>query len=194
MNDLNLFRPDGTPVKLGEFHDRQYLLVVFFRHLLCVACNAHLGTVLVARQELAARGCSILIVAQAKPELLAKHLGNRQYPVSFAADPERAAYRAFGLGRTRLRSFFRPDVVVGYLGGMARGYVPWVPYQGEDVLQLGGDFILDRAGNVLFSYRSSVATDRPSAKVLLAAVPSPPPMGGNPAPDTPRVDSPGGGA
>lgn len=185
MNDLILYRPDGTPVSLGEFHDRQFLLVVFFRHLLCVACNAHLGTVLVARQELAARGCSILVVSQAKPEVLAAHLGRRQYPVAFAADPDRAAYRAFGLGRARWRSFLRPDVLLGYLGGMLRGYVPWIPYRGEDVLQLGGDFILDRAGSVIYAHRSAVATDRPSAKEILAALPSPTPMGEKAAPDAP---------
>jgi peroxiredoxin len=194
VNDLILYRPDGTPTTLGAYHDRDYLLVVFFRHLLCIACNSHLGTVLVARQELAARRCSILIVTQAKPEVLAKHLGLRQYPVAFAADPERAVYKAFGLGRARVLSFFRPDVLLRYLFGMFRGYAPWMPYEGEDILQLGGDFILDRAGNVVFSYRSSVATDRPSAKTILAAVPSPPPMAGTAPPDTRHVDSPAGGA
>lgn len=31
--DLTLLRPDGSPVPLGSFLDREFLLVVFLRHL-----------------------------------------------------------------------------------------------------------------------------------------------------------------
>jgi peroxiredoxin len=31
--DLALLRPDGTPVRLASFLDREFLLVVFLRHL-----------------------------------------------------------------------------------------------------------------------------------------------------------------
>jgi hypothetical protein len=42
--------------------------------------------------------------------------------------------------------------------------------QGEDVLQLGGDFILDREGRLAYAYRSADPTDRPAVEVLLRAV------------------------
>lgn len=146
-----------------------------------------------ARDEFAARGCSVLVVVQAKPEFLAHYLTRRASGVAFASDPDRVVYRAFGLERTRLRSFFRPRVLLGYLAGMLRGYAPLVPYRGEDVLQLGGDFVLDRSGRLVFAFRSRNPTDRPPVSRLLAALPSPPPMPGNPGPDARRVDSPAGG-
>ena len=31
--DLTLLRPDGEPVRLSAFLDREYLLLVFLRHL-----------------------------------------------------------------------------------------------------------------------------------------------------------------
>lgn len=31
--DLAFLRPDGTPVPLSAFHDREFLLLVFLRHL-----------------------------------------------------------------------------------------------------------------------------------------------------------------
>ena len=31
--DLTLLRPDGTPVRLASFLDREFLLLVFLRHL-----------------------------------------------------------------------------------------------------------------------------------------------------------------
>ncbi len=147
-----------------------------------------------ARDEFAARGCSVLVVVQAKPEALTHYLARRPYGVPLVCDPDRAAYRAFELARTPWWSFLRPRVVLGYLLGMLRGYAPWAPYAGEDVLQLGGDFVLDRSGAVRFAYRSHVPTDRPSAKALLAALPSPGPMGGEPGPDDPRVAGPAGRA
>jgi len=147
-----------------------------------------------ARDEFAARGCSVLVVVQAKPEFLAHYLTRRSYRVAFASDPGRAAYQAFGLERTPLRSFLRPRVLLGYFTGMLRGYAPHMAYQGEDVLQLGGDFILDATGRIGFAYRSRNPTDRPAVSHLLAALPSPPPMTGQAGPDARRVDSPPGGA
>ena len=146
-----------------------------------------------ARDAFAARGCSVLVVAQAKPEFLAHYLTRRAYGVAFASDPERVAYRAFGLERTPLRTFLRPRVLLGYLAGMLRGYAPHKPYEGEDVLQLGGDFLLDQLGRIEFAYRSRNPTDRPAVSRLLAALPSPPPMAGNYTPDARCVDSPPGG-
>ncbi len=128
-----------------------------------------------AREQLAEAGCSVLVVCQAKPETLARHLARRAWPVPFVADPDRAAYRAFGLERTGWLTFLRPGVVWGYLRGMLRGYLLKMPYAGEDVLQLGGDFVLDRAGKVVFAYPSANPTDRPSVRQILDAItPAPP--------------------
>jgi hypothetical protein len=146
-----------------------------------------------ARDRFAERGCSVLVVAQAKPDFLSRFVVTQPAGIAFASDPERAAYRAFGLERTRWQTFFRPRVLLGYLRGMLRGYRVKLPAAGEDVLQLGGDFILDRSGAVLLAYRSADPTDRPTTDALLAALPSPPPMGGNPGPDDRKVDSPPGG-
>ena len=136
-----------------------------------------------AREQLAAAGCSALVVCQAKPETLALYLARQKWTVPVVSDPDRAAYRAFGLERTGWLTLFRPKVLRGYLRGMLRGYGLKTPYAGEDVLQLGGDFVLDRAGKVVFAYPSADPTDRPTVSQLLDAIaaarPQPePPAGG----------------
>jgi hypothetical protein len=68
-----------------------------------------------------------------------------------------------------------------------------MPYRGEDVLQLGGDFILDRQRNVVFAYPSSDPTDRPSVAAMLEAlrpVSSSGPMPSDRTPDRASVDPP----
>ena len=128
-----------------------------------------------AREQLAEARCSVLVVAQAKPEVLSLYLARQRWHVPVASDPERAAYRAFGLDRTGWLTFFRPKVLWGYLRGLLRGYGPRATYAGEDVLQLGGDFMLDKRGRVVFAHPSTTPTDRPSVRAIRDALPPVPP-------------------
>lgn len=125
-------------------------------------------------------GCGLVVVSQAKPNVLASFLKRYPKPYPVVGDPTRAAYKAFGLERTSLLSLVRPDVLLIYLWRMLTGTRARAPYRGEDVMQLGGDFIVDQAGRVVFAYRSRVATDRPSVAKLLAAVPGRAGIGGEP--------------
>jgi peroxiredoxin len=147
-----------------------------------------------ARDRFAAAGCSVLVVSQAEPDTLARYLSRRAWHVPVVADPERVAYAAFRLERTGWLTFFRPKVVWGYFRGMARGYGVKAPHAGEDVLQLGGDFVLNRRGEVVFAYRSADPADRPTVAALLGAVASAGPMPAEPLPDPGRVDRPSAGA
>lgn len=146
-----------------------------------------------ARGEFAARGCSVLVVCQAKPDVLTRYLERQKWHVPVVSDPDRAVYRAFGLERTGWLTFFRPGVLWKYLRGLLNGYALKAPYAGEDVLQLGGDFLLDRNGDVVFAYRSADPTDRPTVGALLercrpAGHPSPGPMPASGRPDQPHID------
>jgi hypothetical protein len=141
-----------------------------------------------ARERLAARGCSVLVVTQAKPNVLTMYTSRKMWHVPLVCDPEKAAYAAFGLERTSWLTFFKPHVLWGYFRGMLKGYHVKRPYKGEDLLQLGGDFVLTRERKVVFAYPSADPTDRPSVSDLLAALQSVTPMSGEHRPDAPRVD------
>ena len=123
-----------------------------------------------ARDELAAARCSVLVVSQARPEVLSLYLARQTWQVPVVSDPDRVAYRAFGLERTGWRTFFQPKVLWGYFRGMLRGYGVKQPYAGEDVLQLGGDFVLDQLGRVVFAYPSANPTDRPAVAAIRGAL------------------------
>lgn len=131
-------------------------------------CRAHLGEVTARADDFRAVGCGVLIVTQARPDVLAGFLKRYPQPVPVVGDPERVAYRAFGLERTGWRTFFRPGVIWRYMKHMLRIRVRR-PYDGEDVRQLGGDFILDRAGTVRYAYRDPDPTRRPTVDDLLTA-------------------------
>ncbi len=115
-------------------------------------------------------GGEVVAVVLARPEALALFLQEQPLPFPLLADPTRAAYRAFDLGRTSWATIFRPDVLWRYLGLIFRGWRPRRKGEGEDVLQLGGDFVLDAGGRLVHAYRSAEPTDRPPIEELLEAL------------------------
>jgi hypothetical protein len=115
-------------------------------------------------------GAEVLFVSQARPEILTAFLREQPLPFSIVADSERSAYRVFGLERTTWVRMLRPDVIWRFLRLLFRGWRLQRVRKGEDVLQLGGDFVLDGEGRLVFAYRSTEPTDRPSIEVLLQAV------------------------
>ena len=136
-----------------------------------------------ARDEFAARGCSVLVVTQAKPEVLSLYLSRFQWSVPLVCDPERTAYAAFGLERTGWLTFFKPRVLWGYFRGMWKGHRVKKPYAGEDLLQLGGDFVLSRERKLVFAYPSADPADRPAIADLFETLPSAPPIPRDPVSD-----------
>lgn len=129
-----------------------------------------------AREQFAARGCSLLAVSQATPAVLALYATHATWHVPLVCDPHRTAYNALGLERTSWWTFFKPRVLGGYLRGIFRGYRVKRPYRGEDLLQLGGDFLITRERRLVFAYRSAEPTDRPSIPTLLRQLPSATPI------------------
>jgi alkyl hydroperoxide reductase subunit AhpC len=130
-------------------------------------CQAHLVELRDAYDRIRQTGAEVLVITMSRPEVLRRFLEQTPFPFPVAADPERAAYRQFGLGRTSYWSFFRPGVLYRYLRLIGRGGQVKPINEGEDALQLGGDFILDKHQRLRFSYYSREATDRPVVALLL---------------------------
>lgn len=88
-----------------------------------------------------------------------------EVPLTLLLDPERAAYRAYGLERSIFRSW-GPKIFLRYARLMLAGR-RWRGIKGDSG-QLGGDFIVDASGVVRLAYPSRDPTDRPPVEQLLA--------------------------
>jgi hypothetical protein len=86
-----------------------------------------------------------------------------EWPV--LGDPDRGAYRAYGLGRLPWRRVLTLKTLAMYAGFLLRGRLPQRP--GQDPLQQGGDFILDGEGVVRFAYPGRSSDDRPPVEDLM---------------------------
>jgi peroxiredoxin len=120
--------------------------------------------------ELREAGGDVLVVSFSAPTRVAAYLERYPQPFAVVSDPERSAYRTFALDQTSWGSFLRPGVLWGYLKLMFGGWSPQAAGKGDDVLQLGGDFVIDREGKLAWAYRSKVATDRPPTSALVEAI------------------------
>jgi hypothetical protein len=133
-----------------------------------VPCREHLAQLRGQQKELDGLGAAVLIVSFEPPAQavrLARTLG-LPYPV--LSDPERSAYRAFGLGQGSRERLWSRQTAGAYLRGLKDGHLPRWPR--GDVAQLGGDFVINPEGNVTFAYRGTTPADRPPVAELVEAV------------------------
>jgi peroxiredoxin len=121
-------------------------------------------------EEIRRLGGEVLVICFAEPAFLALYERGQALPFPILANPSRLAYQAFGLERTTWRELLRGKVLWRYLRLMLRGWAPHRGNKGEDVLQLGGDFVLDERRRLVFAFRSAEPTDRPQVDQLLQAV------------------------
>jgi hypothetical protein len=124
-------------------------------------------------EEIRRLGGEVLVVSFAPPALLALYEREQSLPFAVVADPTRAVYQAFGLERTTWREMLRGGVLWRYTRLMLRGWSPKRMNKDEDVLQLGGDFVLDEHRRLVYAHRSAEPTDRPPVAELLKAIATP---------------------
>jgi peroxiredoxin len=116
-----------------------------------------------------ARGVSIVVISFAEPLRLAQYQEYHQWPFVILADPKRTAYNAFALNRLFWLQVFSPATLKLYWRLLREGKKR-EDYGKDDIYQGGGDFLIDRDGNLLFAHRSRDPADRPTAAKLLEII------------------------
>jgi peroxiredoxin len=121
------------------------------------------------KKKYAAAEVQIVLVGLGAPEKAKQFRTELDLPFTVLCDPAKTSYQAFGL--TRRMSIGREARLQGVMqviGDIAR-------YGGalteQDMVQLGGVFVVDRTGHVRFAYTAMRAADRPTLEDVLAAGP-----------------------
>jgi hypothetical protein len=108
--------------------------------------------------ELAALDTAVVTISFESSHWTKVWLEETQSPFPFLLDPEREAYRAYGLQTSALRAW-SPRTLWYYLKAAWQGRERLGKRGDTD--QLGGDFIVDRQGIVRLSQPSRDPLDRP---------------------------------
>ncbi len=133
-----------------------------------MSCREHLAQLREHEQELDRLGAVVLGVSFEEPAVISRFAERESLWYLILSDPERRAYRAFGLERGGTSQVWSPNALRTYARGLLRGRLPHLPR--ADIAQLGGDFVLDAQGRVVYEYRSEESADRPAIDTVLDAV------------------------
>ncbi len=110
-----------------------------------------------------------MVISFAQPDRLVAYQEYHQWPFLLLADPDREAYHYFNLERLSWFRIFSLSTLKMYYHLLRKGRKIG-NYGKDDYYQAGGDFLLDRQGNMLFAHRSHDPSDRPTIQRLLDEV------------------------
>ncbi len=169
--DLTLHNTAGEPVRLSSLWQKRPLLLAFTRHFGCTQCKEMLDELVAGRERIEQAGLNIAVVMQAPPEATAAFAGRYAPGLLCLADPQRAAYEAYGLERGNLfQTFLNPRVWSAVARARQKGYEVEPPPPGQDAMQMSGTFIIGTDGRIALPYYYDHIADHPPLDLLLSGV------------------------
>jgi hypothetical protein len=122
------------------------------------------------QSEFEAKDAEVLVVSFDPPRRIRAYCRRLRLPFRCLSDEARLAYRAFGLGRASWLRTLTPKALAPYVRLYLRPGGPRPMSGGQDLRQMGGDFVVRPDGRLTFAYASHDPADRPSVDDLLAAI------------------------
>lgn len=120
------------------------------------------------RHRFAESGVQVVLVGMGTPAESNAFAAKYDVPFAIVSDPGKMMYRTFDLKRMAPWGFLAPEVVLKGVSAIARGHHMGLP-QG-DVRQLPGVFVINTAGEIVFSHYAADAADHPAVAVILDVV------------------------
>ena len=130
-------------------------------------CRAHLGDIRDQYQSFKDINATVVAITFSSPVEALKLSQELKLPFPLVSDSEKEAYKIFELGAARLKDFLSPKVLWKFMGRILTGWLPSLGYSKEDLFQLGGDFLVDAKGEVVYVFKSLSPADRPTIQFLL---------------------------
>lgn len=112
----------------------------------------------------------VAVVTFTDTERLLEYSEMHDLDVPVLTDPSRAAYKAYGLGRGSVRRVWGWRATRHYWNIVRKGSMRDLRRPVEDSLQLGGDFVVDPEGILIYGFWGDGPDDRPPVDDLIRAV------------------------
>lgn len=170
--DLELVDTAGKPVNLSSLWEKQVLILVFTRHFGCPQCKEMVDTLSKAAPEIKSNGLGLAFVTQGTTDTAKTFCEERAPGQLCLADPERIAYRAYGLERATIWQSFLSWRVWQSNRRLKkeRGWNTDLPPVGQDSMQLAGTFVISTNGRIRLPYYYDNIADHPPVDLLLHGV------------------------
>ena len=170
--DVEVLTTEGQPFRLSLLWQGRVVVLAFTRHFGCPQCKEMLDQLVESKPGFAAKGLHLALVTQGTPEAAKIFCAERAPGVTCLADPERAAYRAYGLGQASLlQSVLSTRVMKSNKRlELEKGWKPEMPPAGQDAFQMSGTFIIGPDGRIRLPYYYDEIADHPPVELLLRGV------------------------
>jgi peroxiredoxin len=109
----------------------------------------------------------VVLVMFTDPKTLQPYQSKHDLPFQVLSDPERVAYRSFGLGRGSVLRIWGLRAARRYLQIMRVSGLRGLAAPTEDTLQLGGDFVVSADGTLTYAFWGEGPDDRPTVDELV---------------------------
>jgi len=169
--DMVLLNTNKEPVQLSSLWADKPLLLAFTRHFGCTQCKEMLDEIVAGQDRIRKAGLAIAIIMQGTPEATALFAKQFAPGLLCLADPERKAYKGYGLVRGNLfQTFLNPKVWSAISKSRKKGYQVEPAPPGQDAMLMSGTFIISKDGRVELPYYYDNIADHPSLDLLLEGV------------------------
>ncbi|KAK5858009.1 hypothetical protein PBY51_011210 [Eleginops maclovinus] len=147
------------------------ILLVLIRQFSCLLCRLHLQHLQDHQSTLDAHSVKVVVVSFGCEGGASHWLQETGCQYDLLLDPERKLYAAFGLGASvwKVLNFSNMLLYAEYVVN-SLPFPRGLPNIQEDMFQLGGDFVVDEHGGVLFSHCCQSPTDRPPLQDIISAL------------------------
>lgn len=165
--DVTLKTADGSDIRLSELWQKGSTILTFIRHFGCPACRAMLAELEANKAHLEARGLQVVAVGMGTPKTTDKFVQEMGVTFPVLADPRRTAYEAYRLMKMHWREQLRPAEFLKTTQNLLKH--GGGSNEGQDVMQLGGTFIINSKGIVTYAHTNKAVSDDPNVAALLTA-------------------------
>jgi peroxiredoxin len=168
--DTELVDGSGRSVMLSAAWADRPTAIVFIRYFGCPFCQAQVVALREDRELFERIGARVTLVGQGTAQECAKFCDGRRVPFRVLVDPDRDAYRAYGLSKGGAMQVVGPQVMLPWIRNELRAETRQRGFRGGSFTQMPGTFVIDVAGIVRFAHRSRHVADVPRNHVIIGAL------------------------
>jgi peroxiredoxin len=165
--DVSLLDMGAHEAILSEYWRSEPAVVVFLRYFGCPFCQSQVVRLRDDRERFEEAGAEIVLIGQGTPSDAVAFTRRMDQPFQCLVDPDRSAYRAYGLGKARPAQVVGPRTTLPFLRANLRKETLQRGLQGGKFMQMPGTFVVDTQGTVQMAHRNRHVADTPSNKRIL---------------------------
>ena len=158
---------NGRTILLDSYKGN-WLLMVFRRHLGWLPCRAHIAQLRDHEEEFSKQNVKIVVVTFESNLLSKNYVEETSLTWPLIIDETRELYRSYGMFSSSFWNIWGPKTWLSYLKEVIKGQK--LKKSESDVMQCGGNVLIDPNGIVQMHYVGKGPGDRPSIEMILKVI------------------------